>query len=67
MPPITVGSPEWDRLTERRAELIHKKNRTGLSAEESAEYERLQIISGDIIRALFPVPPVPLPDSEASK
>lgn len=62
----TVGSPEWDRLTQRRAELIHKKNRTGLSAEESAEYERLQSISGDIIRANFPVPSVPLPESGKS-
>lgn len=34
--------PEWTRLNQRRAELIHKKNRGGLTAAEAAEYAALQ-------------------------
>src|SRR5256885_675440 len=36
------GTEEWGRMNQRRAALIHKKNREGLSAEEKAEYEWLQ-------------------------
>jgi hypothetical protein len=51
---ITVGTPEWDNLTDRRAELIHKKNREGLNADEQTEYERLQQISRAALTRAFP-------------
>jgi hypothetical protein len=53
---ITVGTPEWDNLTNRRAELIHKKNREGLNEDERTEYERLQQISQAAIARAFPRP-----------
>ena len=49
-----VGTPEWGLMNQRRAELIRKKNRQGLSPEEQAEYERLQRLSRP--------DPFPLPD-----
>jgi hypothetical protein len=52
--PIAVGTPEWDNLTNRRAELIHKKNREGLNENERTEYERLQQISQAAIARAFP-------------
>lgn len=60
--PVVVGTAEWDRLTERRAELIDKKHEEGLTDAECEEYERLQRISDAAISVAFP-PPVfePLP------
>jgi hypothetical protein len=53
---IAVGSPEWDALTDRRAELIHKKNREGLNEDEQTEFERLQKISRAVLTHAFPQP-----------
>lgn len=53
---VTVGTPEWDRLTERRAQLISKKNRQGLTDAEWAEYEILQERSRKAIAITFPPP-----------
>ncbi|HJZ53882.1 MAG TPA: hypothetical protein VKE74_02930 [Gemmataceae bacterium] len=53
---IAVGTPEWDRLTQRRAELIHKKNRQGLTDAERAEFDRLQQLSRAAIARTFPWP-----------
>ncbi|MGH7173031.1 MAG: GNAT family N-acetyltransferase [Gemmataceae bacterium] len=36
------GTKAWGELNRRRGELIRKKNREGLTAEEQVEYERLQ-------------------------
>jgi len=51
-----VGTPEWGRMNQRRAALIRKKNRQGLSPEEQAEYERLQRLSREALEAQFPRP-----------
>ncbi len=53
---IEVGSADWHKLTERRAELIHKKNRQGLTEPELAEYEQLQQLSREAINRTFPRP-----------
>ena len=53
---IAVGSPEWDRLTARRAELIYKKNREGLTDAECAEFEHLQQLSRAAVARAFPPP-----------
>ena len=53
---ITVGTREWDMLTARRAELIYKKNRQGLTETEAAEYERLQRLSRASIARAFSSP-----------
>jgi hypothetical protein len=42
--PMDIDSREWDQLCQRRAALIYKKNRQGLSDEERTEYERLEKI-----------------------
>lgn len=52
---IEVGTPEWDELTARRAVLIHKKNRAGLTTEEWEEFNRLQAISRQAIQETFPI------------
>jgi hypothetical protein len=54
---VAVGTPEWDALTERRAALIHKKNRDGLDAAEQAEFARLQRLSRAALAKAFPGPP----------
>jgi hypothetical protein len=51
---IVIGTPEWDTLTDRRAELIHKKNREGLNDDERTEYERLQQVSRTALARAFP-------------
>jgi mRNA-degrading endonuclease RelE of RelBE toxin-antitoxin system len=51
-----VGTPEWGRMNQRRAELIRKKNRKGLSSEEQIEHERLQRLSHDALETQFPRP-----------
>ncbi|MGL4550370.1 MAG: hypothetical protein ACRC33_04220 [Gemmataceae bacterium] len=53
---VSVGTAEWDRLTERRAELIDKKHEEGLTDAEGEEYERLQRISRKAISVAFPRP-----------
>jgi excisionase family DNA binding protein len=53
---VEVGTADWDELTERRAELIHKKNRQGLTEPELAEYEQLQRLSREAINRAFPRP-----------
>lgn len=53
-----VGTEEWGLMNRRRSELIHKKNRQGLTAEEQAEFERLQHLCLSAIREKFPPPPV---------
>ncbi len=53
---IMVGTREWDELTERRAELIYKKNRQGLTETEAAEYERLQRLSRASVARAFSSP-----------
>jgi hypothetical protein len=57
-PVVVVGTPEWDELTARRAVLIYKKNREGLSDAESTEFERLQAISRAAIAAACPRPDI---------
>jgi hypothetical protein len=37
-----VGTEEWGLMNRRRAELIRKKNRQGLTADERAEFEGFQ-------------------------
>jgi hypothetical protein len=55
---ISVGTSQWDALTERRAALIDKLYTPGqgLTAEEQTEYERLQEISRAVIEQTFPRP-----------
>lgn len=53
---ITLGTAKWAELTERRAELIHKKNRQGLTEAEREEFDRLQELSRATIAQAFPPP-----------
>lgn len=55
---ITVGTPQWDELTERRAVLIDKKYSPGqeLTKEEQAEFERLQRLGRAALDRAFPRP-----------
>jgi len=53
---VEVGTPRWDQITQRRAELIFKKNRQGLSEEEQSEFEVLQRLSREAITRKFPHP-----------
>ena len=54
---IVVNSPEWRRLTERRSELIVKKNHgEGLDPAEAVEFHELQQRSLEIIDKAFPWP-----------
>jgi hypothetical protein len=52
------GTPEWGVMNRRRGELIHKKNRAGLTPDEWVEYERLQRLSLAAIQRAFPAPTV---------
>jgi hypothetical protein len=54
----TIGTEEWGLMNRRRSELIRKKYRQGLTAEEQAEFERLQRLCFSAIREKFPSPPV---------
>jgi hypothetical protein len=51
-----IGSEAWGQMNQRRAELIRKKNRQGLTPEEQGEYERLQSRSRAALQAAFPSP-----------
>jgi uncharacterized protein YnzC (UPF0291/DUF896 family) len=57
----TVGTKEWGLMNRRRAELIRKKNRQGLSAEERFEFDRLQRLC---FSALEESSPSPVTDEE---
>jgi hypothetical protein len=54
----TIGTPEWDALTRRRAALINKMYipGEGLTAEEQVEYEKLQELCRAAIDRAFPRP-----------
>src|SRR5262245_56319533 len=51
-----IGTEEWGLMNRRRSELIRKKNRQGLTAEERAEFERLQHFCFSAIEERFPPP-----------
>ena len=53
-----VGTEEWSLMNRRRSELIHKKNRQGLTPDEQAEFERLQRLCLSAIRERFPPPAI---------
>jgi hypothetical protein len=53
-----IGTQEWSEMNRRRADLIRKKNRQGLTAEEKVEYERLQRLSQAALAQTFPEPPM---------
>jgi hypothetical protein len=53
-----VGTEEWGLMNRRRSELIRKKNRQGLTADERAELERLQRLCFAAIDERFPPPVV---------
>jgi hypothetical protein len=53
---LTVNSPEWDAMNERRAELIRKDLDEGLTAGEREEYEHLQSVSLASATQAFPRP-----------
>ncbi len=54
------GTPEWDKMNQRRAELIHKKVYSSLTAEEEAEFEYLQRRTREAVNTAYPLPPVDL-------
>jgi uncharacterized protein (DUF433 family) len=56
---LVIDSEAWRRLNTRRAELIHKKNHQSLTAEETAEYGRLQELCYDALEKAFPRPDLP--------
>lgn len=58
-PPLVAGSKEFNRRNERRFELIQKRVRQGLAADEEAEFQQLQAEILRVTRARFPVPPIP--------
>src|SRR5262245_65033068 len=60
---LPFWSEVWGLLNQRRAVLIGKKNREGLSADERVEYDKLQSISLQALEAAFPGPPI---DEEAA-
>jgi hypothetical protein len=53
-----IGTEEWSLMNGRRSELIRKKNRQGLTAEEQLEFERLQRLYFAAIDERFPPPVV---------
>jgi hypothetical protein len=54
-----VHSEEWERLNDRRGDLIFKKNREGLTDAEQVEFERLQKIVFAAIDKKYPRTPPP--------
>lgn len=57
MPFPAVGTPEWGRMNQRRAELIRKKVRGELTEAERREYEWLQRRSLEALDAAHPRTP----------
>ena len=53
-----VGTEEWGLMNRRRSELIRKKNRQGLTADERVEFERLQRLCFDAVEGTFSHPVV---------
>jgi hypothetical protein len=53
---VVVGTPAWKELTNKRAILIKKKVREGLTDAEAEEFERLQEMSRRAVRQKFPLP-----------
>jgi hypothetical protein len=51
-----VGTQAWGRMNQRRAELIRKKNREGLTEAERQEYDRLQALSHAALEKAYPRP-----------
>ena len=51
-----VPAESWPEQNRRRCELNDKKYAGGLTAEEQAEYERLQAVAREVISALLPPP-----------
>jgi DNA-directed RNA polymerase specialized sigma24 family protein len=49
-----VGTEAWGRMNRRRVELIHKKNRQGLTDQERSEFERLQGLCHAALVKAFP-------------
>jgi len=58
-------SEEWRRKNARRIDLIHKKNRDGLTDEEMAEFKTLQQGLFAYLETLYPRPPLDLEKMEA--
>jgi GNAT superfamily N-acetyltransferase len=52
----TPGTEAWAAMNRRRADLIRKKNRGGLSPEEQLEYLKLQHLSQAALERAFPAP-----------
>jgi GNAT superfamily N-acetyltransferase len=50
------GTDAWAGMNRKRAELIRKKNRGGLTPDELREYERLQRLSQAALERVFPAP-----------
>ena len=55
---LEVGTAAWDSMNVRRAELIRKKNRDGLTVEEHSELDRLQALSLGTVERSFERPPL---------
>lgn len=53
-----VGTEAWGQMNRRRAELIHKKNREGLTEAEREEFEQLQRLSHAALERAYPRPPL---------
>lgn len=53
---VTIGSAEWDAMTERRTNLIVKKSKQALSTDELAEFQRLQRITHLSLEKAYPRP-----------
>jgi hypothetical protein len=53
-----IGTEEWGLMNRRRSEFIHEKNRQGLTADERAEFERLERLCFAAIDERFPPPVV---------
>ena len=53
---VTIGSAEWDAMTERRAQLIVKKSKQALTTDELAEFQRLQRMTHLSLEKAYPRP-----------
>ncbi len=53
---VTIGSAEWDAITERRANLIVKKSKQALTTDELAEFQRLQRMTHLSLEKAYPRP-----------
>jgi hypothetical protein len=54
-----LQSPEWEKLNDRRCDLIDKKIGVGLTPAEEVEFEQLQEIVGAAIDKKYPRTPPP--------